>query len=84
MRFLNFWDSLSLGAGGVGTFGRLRSDEYEGGVVTDECDVDGRDDGEAAAARRLADEAVSRGCGVPCRDRALNSVSRLSRNNCSN
>lgn len=70
----------------MGIIGRLRSDEYEGGVVAEECDVDGRDDGEAAAAaaRRLAEEADSRGCGVPCRDRALSSVSLLSRSNCSN
>lgn len=42
--------------------GILRRDVYEGGVAL--CEVEGRD-GDAAAARRLADETDSRGCGVP-------------------
>lgn len=50
----------------MGIFGRVRSDAYEGGVVTlGACEVEGRDAGDSAVARKLALEADSRGCGVP-------------------
>lgn len=64
--------------------GGLRSDAYAGGVGTAECEVEGREAGEATSARRLADEADSLGCGVPCRDLELSSFSLLSFNSCSN
>lgn len=55
---------------------------YEGGV--EPWDVAGREGEATAEARRLADEAASRGCGVPCRDRVLSSFSLLSLSRFSN
>lgn len=64
-RFLNFCDSLSVAAGGVGIFGRFLSDEYDGGVEPI-CDEGCVDDGPADALGLLDDVP---GAGEPCRDR---------------
>lgn len=80
--------------------GRLRSDEYDGGVaIAGPLEVDGRcddddDDVEGdggglddeACARRLDDDALSRGDGDALREREerSRSFSRFVRSNCSN
>lgn len=89
--FRNFCDCAS--AGGEGILGKFRSDAYGGGVAPNAelLDVDGRYDGDCGGlredpdARRLDDEALSRGVGDEFRDRdRSSSFSRFVRNNCSN
>ena len=78
MKFRNFCDSLSCVSGGVGILGRFRSDEYEGGVALDvsPCDVVGRPEDDGVEARRLAEDALSRGDGEPRRERERSSSFR--------
>ena len=87
-RFRNFCDSLSATDGGVGILGRFRSDEYDGGVMLEPSapyDVEGRSSEAGVEARRLEDEAHSRGAGEPRRDRdESSSLSLLVRSSCSN
>jgi hypothetical protein len=97
IKLRNFCDTASVGGDGI--MGRLRNDEYEGGVapMPELLDVDGRtgrslidgDGGgrelEEACARRFEDDALSRGDGDGLRERdRSSSVSRLFRSNCSN
>lgn len=67
-RFLNFCDSLSVAAGGVGIFGKFLNDEYDGGVRP-ACDVDDCDDDDGPAVVPVLLEDGEPGAGEPCRER---------------